>query len=35
MADDIGDENQVGVYVPGHHAHGFEALTDCLPCLCR
>jgi dTDP-4-dehydrorhamnose 3,5-epimerase len=30
MAVDIGDENQVGVYVPGHHAHGFEALTDCL-----
>ena len=27
---DIGDENPVAVYVPGHHAHGFEALTDCL-----
>jgi dTDP-4-dehydrorhamnose 3,5-epimerase len=26
---DIGDENQVAVYVPGYHAHGFEALTDC------
>jgi dTDP-4-dehydrorhamnose 3,5-epimerase len=27
---DIGDENPVAVYVPGHHAHGFEAITDCL-----
>jgi dTDP-4-dehydrorhamnose 3,5-epimerase len=27
---DIGDENQAAVYVPGHHAHGYEALTDCL-----
>ena len=27
---DIGDENPVAVYVPGHHAHGYEALTDCL-----
>lgn len=27
---DIGDENPVAVYVPGHHAHGFEALTDVL-----
>ncbi|MCC6224677.1 MAG: dTDP-4-dehydrorhamnose 3,5-epimerase family protein [Thermoleophilia bacterium] len=27
---DIGDENPVAVYVPGRHAHGFEALTDCL-----
>jgi dTDP-4-dehydrorhamnose 3,5-epimerase len=27
---DIGDENPVAVYVPGHLAHGFEALTDCL-----
>jgi dTDP-4-dehydrorhamnose 3,5-epimerase len=27
---DIGDENPVGVYVPGRLAHGFEALTDCL-----
>ncbi len=25
---DIGDDNQVAVYIPGHHAHGFEALTD-------
>jgi dTDP-4-dehydrorhamnose 3,5-epimerase len=29
---DIGDENQVAIYVPGHHAHGFEALTDLLFC---
>jgi dTDP-4-dehydrorhamnose 3,5-epimerase len=29
---DIGDENPVAVYVPGHHAHGYEALTDCLFC---
>ena len=27
---DIGDGNPVAVYVPGRHAHGFEALTDCL-----
>ena len=29
---DIGDENRVAVYVPGHYAHGFEALTDVLVC---
>ena len=29
---DIGDENPVAVYVPGHHAHGYEALTDALFC---
>jgi dTDP-4-dehydrorhamnose 3,5-epimerase len=29
---DIGDENPVAVYVPGHHAHGFEALTDLIFC---
>jgi dTDP-4-dehydrorhamnose 3,5-epimerase len=29
---DIGDENPVAIYVPGHHAHGFEALTDLLFC---
>jgi len=29
---DIGDENPVAVYIPGHHAHGFEALTDLLFC---
>jgi dTDP-4-dehydrorhamnose 3,5-epimerase len=27
---DIGDENPLALYVPGHYAHGFEALTDCL-----
>lgn len=27
---DIGDDNPIAVYVPGTHAHGFEALTDCL-----
>jgi dTDP-4-dehydrorhamnose 3,5-epimerase len=30
--EDIGDENPVALYVPGHHAHGYEALTDCLFC---
>ncbi|MBW3592340.1 MAG: dTDP-4-dehydrorhamnose 3,5-epimerase family protein [Actinobacteria bacterium] len=29
---DIGEENRVAVYIPGHHAHGFEALTDVLFC---
>ena len=28
FTEDIGDENPVAIYVPGHHAHGFEALTD-------
>jgi dTDP-4-dehydrorhamnose 3,5-epimerase len=27
---DIGDENPLAVYIPGHYAHGFEALTDVL-----
>jgi dTDP-4-dehydrorhamnose 3,5-epimerase len=27
-AEDVGDENPVAIYVPGRHAHGFEALTD-------
>jgi dTDP-4-dehydrorhamnose 3,5-epimerase len=30
FTEDIGDENPVAIYVPGHHAHGYEALTDCL-----
>jgi dTDP-4-dehydrorhamnose 3,5-epimerase len=30
FCEDIGDDNPVAVYVPGHHAHGYEALTDCL-----
>jgi dTDP-4-dehydrorhamnose 3,5-epimerase len=29
---DIGDDNPAAVYIPGHHAHGFEALTDLLFC---
>ena len=29
---DIGDENPVAIYIPGIHAHGFEALTDLLFC---
>ena len=28
--EDIGDDNPVAVYVPGIHAHGYEALTDAL-----
>jgi dTDP-4-dehydrorhamnose 3,5-epimerase len=27
---DIGDDNPVTVFVPGTHAHGYEALTDSL-----
>ena len=27
---DIGDDNPAAVYVPGRHAHGFEAITDAL-----
>jgi dTDP-4-dehydrorhamnose 3,5-epimerase len=30
--EDIGDDNPVALYVPGRHAHGYEALTDCLFC---
>jgi dTDP-4-dehydrorhamnose 3,5-epimerase len=30
FCEDIGDDNPVAVYVPGQHAHGFEALSDCL-----
>ena len=32
FTEDIGDENPIAVYVPGVHAHGYEALTDCLFC---
>jgi dTDP-4-dehydrorhamnose 3,5-epimerase len=32
FTEDIGDENQVAIYVRGQHAHGYEALTDCLFC---
>ena len=30
FTEDIGDENPVAIYVPGIHAHGYEALTDSL-----
>ena len=30
FTEDIGDDNPVAIYVPGRHAHGFEALTDLL-----
>src|SRR6476469_6696952 len=32
FTEDIGDDNPVAIYVPGIHAHGYEALTDCLFC---
>ena len=32
FTEDIGDDNPVAVYVPGHRAHGYEALTDLLFC---
>jgi dTDP-4-dehydrorhamnose 3,5-epimerase len=30
FCEDIGDDNPVAIYVPGIHAHGYEALTDAL-----
>ena len=30
FTEDIGDDNPVAVYVPGIHAHGYEALADSL-----
>ncbi|HKG43223.1 MAG TPA: dTDP-4-dehydrorhamnose 3,5-epimerase family protein [Gaiellaceae bacterium] len=27
---DIGDDSPAAVFIPGRHAHGYEALTDCL-----
>jgi dTDP-4-dehydrorhamnose 3,5-epimerase-like enzyme len=30
FSEDIGEENPMAIYVPGIHAHGWEALTDCL-----
>jgi dTDP-4-dehydrorhamnose 3,5-epimerase len=30
FTEDIGDDNPVAIYVPGVHAHGYEALTDSL-----
>ena len=35
FTEDIGDDNPVAIYVPGMHAHGYEALTDCLFCVSR
>jgi dTDP-4-dehydrorhamnose 3,5-epimerase len=32
FSEDIGEENLVAIYIPGRHAHGFEALTDLLFC---
>jgi dTDP-4-dehydrorhamnose 3,5-epimerase len=32
FTEDIGDENPIAIYIPGRHAHGFEALTDVLFC---
>ncbi len=32
FTQDIGEDNFVAVYIPGHHAHGFEALSDLLFC---
>jgi dTDP-4-dehydrorhamnose 3,5-epimerase len=32
FTEDIGDENPVAIWIPGHHAHGFEALTDLFFC---
>ncbi len=32
FTEDIGDDNPVALYVHGRHAHGYEALTDCLFC---
>jgi dTDP-4-dehydrorhamnose 3,5-epimerase len=29
---DIGEDNPVALYIPGRHAHGFEALTDVVFC---
>jgi dTDP-4-dehydrorhamnose 3,5-epimerase-like enzyme len=30
--EDIGEDNPVALYVPGQHAHGYEALTDMVFC---
>ena len=30
FTEDIGDDNPTALYVPGIHAHGYEALTDCV-----
>jgi len=30
FTEDIGDDNPTAIYIPGIHAHGYEALTDAL-----
>jgi dTDP-4-dehydrorhamnose 3,5-epimerase len=30
FVEDIGEDNPLAIYVPGIHAHGYEALTDAL-----
>ena len=32
FTEDIGEDNPVALYIPGRHAHGFEALTDLVFC---
>jgi dTDP-4-dehydrorhamnose 3,5-epimerase len=32
FCEDVGEENPFAVYIPGRHAHGFEALTDVIFC---
>lgn len=32
FTEDVGDANPLALYIPGRHAHGFEALTDLLFC---
>ena len=32
FTEDIGDATPVAVWIPGRHAHGFEALTDLIFC---
>ena len=32
FTEDIGEDNPVAIYIPGRHAHGFEALTDLIFC---
>jgi dTDP-4-dehydrorhamnose 3,5-epimerase-like enzyme len=30
FSEDIGDDNPTAIYTPGIHAHGWEALSECL-----
>jgi dTDP-4-dehydrorhamnose 3,5-epimerase len=32
FTEDIGEDNAMALFIPGYHAHGFEALTDVLFC---